>query len=88
MVYTSAQSRSACRCLHKAAAELAAKPPYYLRLTDREFLQVYSAVEHDRSRMRKAIGKGIAEVGDLRASNPLWQILQDVMTRRMRGYRL
>lgn len=85
-VYTSA--KAACRCLRAAAAELAAKPPYYLRLSDREFLQVYEAVEHDRSRTRKAIGKGLAEHGDLRASDPLWQILQDVMTRRMKGYRL
>lgn len=87
-VYTSAQARSSCRCLRLAAAELASKPPYYLRLADREFLQVYAAVEHDRSRTRKAIGKGLAEPGDLRASDPLWQILQDVMTRRMKGYRL
>lgn len=85
-VYTSA--KAACRCLRSAAAELASKPPYYLRLSDREFLQVYEAVNHDRSRTRKAIGKGLAEHGDLRASDPLWQILQDVMTRRMKGYRL
>lgn len=85
-VYTSA--KAACRCLRLAAAELSAKPPYYLRLSDREFLQVYEAVEHDRNRTRKAIGKGLAEHGDLRASDPLWQILQDVMTRRMKGYRL
>lgn len=85
-VYTSA--KAACRCLRLAAAELAAKPPYYLRLSDREFLQVYVAIEHDRSRTRKAIGKGIADPQDLRASDPLWQILQDVMTRRMKGYRL
>lgn len=83
-VYTSAKAN--CRSLQQAAC--AAQPPYYLRLGDREFLQVYSAVEHDRNRTRKAIGKGLCEVGDLRASDPLWQILQDVMTRRMKGYRL
>ncbi len=87
-VYTSAQTRRSICCIRQAAADLAAKPPYYLRLGDREFLQVYSAVEHDRSRTRKAIGKGLAEPGDLRVSDPLWQILQDVMTRRMKGYRL
>ena len=84
MVYTSAKARSACRCLREASA----KPPYYLRLDDQQFLQVYLAIEQDRSRTRKAIGKGIAELHDLRASDPLWQILQDVMTRRMKGYRL
>ena len=83
-VYTSAQTRSACRCIRSAAA----KPPYYLRLTDREFLHAYHAVEHDRSKTRKAIGKGLAEPGDLRATDSLWQVLQDVMTRRMKGYRL
>lgn len=77
------QARSACRCIREAAARQS-KDAHYLRLDDRAFLQVYQAVEHDRSRTRKAIGKGLAKPGDLRASDPLWQILQDAMTKRCR----
>ena len=85
MVYR--QTRKVCRAIREAFSR---KPHdvHYLRLDDRAFLQVYSAIERDRSRTRKAIGKGIADHQDLRASDPLWQILQDVMTRRMRGYKL
>jgi hypothetical protein len=87
LVFRTAKVRQACRCIRAAFA----KQPHevhHLRLTDREFLNVYQAVEHDRSRMRKAIGKGIADHQDLRATDSLWHILQDVMTRRMRGCRL
>jgi hypothetical protein len=87
LVFRTQQVRNACRAIRAAFAN---KPHdvHYLRLTDREFLHAYQAVEHDRSRTRKAIGKGIADVQDLRASDSLWNALQDVMTRRMRGYKL
>lgn len=87
LVYRSIQVRSACRALRAAFAKRP-NEVHYLRLTDRQFLQVYSAVEHARSRTRKAIGKGIADIQDLRASDPLWDALQAVMVRRMKGYKL
>lgn len=85
--YTNPEVRSACRCIREAAAKLP-KDVHYLRLTDREYLHVYAAVEHDRNRTRKAIGKGLGEIGDLRATDSIWSILQAVMVRRMKGYRL
>lgn len=86
--YTNPEVRSACRCLREAAAKQAREGAHYLRLNDREFLWVYSAIEHDRNRTRKAIGKGLCEIGDLRATDSIWGILQAVMVRRMKGYRL
>lgn len=85
--YTSPEVRSACRCIREVAAKQP-KDVHYLRLTDREFMWVYSAIEHDRNRTHKAIGKGLCEIGDLRATDSVWGILQAVMVRRMKGYRL
>ena len=53
-----------------------------MSFTEREFLYLHAAVEHCRSKTCKAIGKGIAEVGDLRATDSLWSKLQDVMWAR------
>jgi hypothetical protein len=53
-----------------------------LAVDDSEFLHLFYAVEHDRNKMRKAIGKGLAVVGDLRATDTLWLKLQSVMARR------
>lgn len=75
--------RSACRCIREATARQP-KDVHYLRLTDREFLTVYHAIEHDRSRTHKAIRKGIADPQDLKASDSVWQALQGAMTQRLR----
>lgn len=86
--YTSPKVRSDCRCIREAAAKQAREGAHYLRLDDREYLHVYAAVEHDRNRTRKAIRKGVADPQDLKATDSLWGILQAVMVRRMKGYRL
>lgn len=86
--YTSPEVRSACRCIRAAAAKQAREGGHYLRLNDREFLIVYAAVEHDRNRTRKAIRKGIAEPEDLKSTDSIWGVLQRVMVKRMKGYRL
>lgn len=85
-VYRSPVVRSATRTIRAAFARMP-RDLHYLRLTDREFLHVYYSVEHDRSRTRKAIGKGLAHPQDLRASDSLWQALQAIMGRRMKGCR-
>jgi hypothetical protein len=46
---------------------------HHLSITDREFQHLHSAVERSRNKMRKAIGKGLCEIGDLlsvRSSQP------------------
>lgn len=86
--YTSPEVRSACRCIREAAAKQAREGGHYLRLNDREFLIVYAAVEHDRNRTRKAIRKGFAEPEDLKSTDSIWGVLQRVMVKRMKGYRL
>lgn len=83
LVYRTAKVREAIRCIRDAVA----KRPHdihYLRLTDREFLDVYHAVEGDRSRTYKAIRKGFAHPQDLKASDSTWHALQVVMTRRLK----
>ncbi|MBI5626491.1 MAG: hypothetical protein HY935_04725 [Nitrosomonadales bacterium] len=83
-VYRSSKVRRICRSIRASVAKLAPKDVHYLRLTEVEFLHVYTAVEQDRSRTYKAIRKGIADLQDLRASDSLWQALQDVQARRLK----
>lgn len=87
-IYTSPKVRSDSRCIREAAARQAREGAHYLRLNDREYLHLYAAVEHDRNRTSKAIRNGIADPQDLKATDSLWHILQAVMVRRMKGYRL
>jgi hypothetical protein len=68
----------------EAAAE--GKPQLHaFELTECEFLHAYFAVEHDRNATRKAISKGLAFAGDLKATDSLWQKLQGVMFARLKG---
>lgn len=55
---------------------------HHLLLDDREFLSIYRAVEHTRSTIRNAVGKGLAPISHLRASDTLWEKLQTIMTFR------
>ena len=81
-VYRTPQVREASRCLRVRAALLTPSGLHHMSFTDQEFLHLQSAVDRCRSKTRKAIGKGIAEVGDLRATDSLWEKLQDVMWAR------
>ena len=62
--------------LHEAAAKMHREGIHYLRLESREFSQLYAALDHERSRIRKLVGKGLVDVGNLRASDSVWQKLQ------------
>jgi len=72
--YTGA--RNVCRMLHEAAARQHREGIHYLRLDGREFSRLYAALNHERSRIRKLVGKGLAAVGELRATDSVWQKLQ------------
>lgn len=85
-VYRRPEVRSCCRSI-KAAVLKQDPSVHRLAVDDCEFLHLYYAVEHDRSKMRKAIGKGLAVAGDLRATDSLWHKLQAVMNRRQYGSR-
>jgi len=62
--------------LQEAVAKAHREGIHYLRLEGREFSQVYAAVDRERSRIRKLVGKGLVAVGDLRVSDSIWQKLQ------------
>lgn len=76
MVYTSPEVQSVRRILHEAAARQYRQGIHYLRLEGRELSQLYAALDHERSRIRKLIGKGLVDVGNLRASDSVWQKMQ------------
>lgn len=73
-VYT--EARSICRTLHDAALKQYREGIHYLRLNAREFAQLYAALDNDRSRVRKMVGKGVLPVGLLRASDSVWHKMQ------------
>lgn len=76
MVYTSSEVQSVRRILHEVAARQYRQGIHYLRLEGRELSQLYAALDHERSRIRKLIGKGLVDVGNLRASDSVWQKMQ------------
>lgn len=73
-VYT--ESRSVCQALREAAAKQHREGIHYLRLDAHEFAQLYAALDNDRSRVRKLVGRGLLPVGLLRASDSVWQKMQ------------
>lgn len=73
-VYT--ESRSVCQALREAAARQHREGIHYLRLDAHEFAQLYAALNSDRSRVRKLVGRGLLPVGLLRASDSVWQKMQ------------
>lgn len=75
-VYRSPQARSVCQVLREAAARQHREGIHYLRLDGREFSRLYAALERERSRIRKLVGKGLAAVGELRATDSVWQKMQ------------
>lgn len=79
-VFRTPEVRSAGRSI-KAALLKRDPHTHRLALDDCEFLHLFHAVEHCRSRMRKTIGKGLHKVGSLRATDSLWQKLQAEMQR-------
>ncbi len=85
-IYRSVSIRSACRRVREAASKLF-KGAHTLRMDDFEFLHVFSAVQFERNRVRKAVAKGRADYADLRATDSLWQKLQALRAVRMRGAR-
>lgn len=75
-VYRSPEARSVCQVLREAAARQHREGIHYLRLDGREFSRLYAALERERSRIRKLVGKGLAAVGELRATDSVWQKMQ------------
>lgn len=80
-IYRNPHVRSCCRSI-KAAVLKHEPSRHHLTLDDTEFLHLWFALENSRSKLRKAIGKGLAEVGDLRATDSAWMKLAAIMTRR------
>lgn len=81
-VYRTPEAKEVHRTLTGYVQEQHRQGSHHLLLDDREFLNMYYAVEHDRSAIRKAVGKGLAHIQDLRATDTLWQKLQTVMAFR------
>lgn len=75
-VYRSSEMRSICQALREAAARQHREGIHYLRLDAHEFAQLYAALDADRSRVRKLVGRGLLPVGLLRASDSVWQKMQ------------
>lgn len=75
-VYRCPETQSVLRALREAAARQCREGIHYLRLEGREFSQLYAALGCERSRIRKLVGKGLVDVGNLRASDSVWQKLQ------------
>ena len=75
-VYRSPEARSVCQVLREAAARQHREGIHYLRLDGREFSRLYAALDRERSRIRKLVGKGLAAVGELRATDSVWQKMQ------------
>lgn len=86
VVFRRADVRSCCRNIKAAAAKLPVSL-HSLHLDDCEFLHLVSAVDHDRNKTRRAIGKGLAVHADLASTDSLWQKLQVLRAVRMRGAR-
>jgi hypothetical protein len=81
LVYRNPLVLSCCRAI-KAAVLKQDPHTHRLAFDDCEFLHLFYAVEHDRKKIRQAIGKGLAKSGDLRATDSLWLKLQAVMANR------
>lgn len=77
-VYTCAETQAVLRELREAAAKRLREGIHYLRLEGSEFSQLYAALGRERDRIRKLVGKGLVDIGNLRASDSIWQKLQAV----------
>lgn len=74
--YTSPEVQSVLQTLRDAAARQCREGIHYLRLEGRELSQLYAALDRERSRIRKLVGKGLVDIGNLRASDSTWEKLQ------------
>lgn len=75
-VYRCSETQSVLRTLREAAARQCREGIHYLRLEGRELSQLYAALDHERSRIRKLVGKGLVDMSNLRVSDSAWQKLQ------------
>ncbi len=75
-VYRDPETRRVLEVLREVAARQFREGLHYLRLDAREFAQLYAALDNDRSRVRKLVGKGVLPVGLLRCSDSVWQKMQ------------
>lgn len=74
--YTSPEVQSVLQTLRDAAARQCREGIHYLRLEGRELSQLYAVLDRERSRIRKLVGKGLVDIGNLRASDSTWEKLQ------------
>lgn len=75
-VYTCPETQSVLAAIREAAARQHREGIHYLRLDGGEFAQLYAALGHERSRIRKLVSRGLAAIGELRISDSVWQKLQ------------
>ena len=75
-VYTCPETQSVLAAIREAAARQHREGIHYLRLDGGEFSQLYAALGHERSRIRKLVSRGLAAIGELRISDSVWQKLQ------------
>lgn len=76
VVYRSPEAQSVLRILRESAARQFREGLHYLRLDAHEFAQLYAALDHERSRIRKLVSRGLVKVGELRASDSTWRKMQ------------
>lgn len=91
VIYWLPEVRRCCRQVRganlAASAQALRQGRHTLRLDDREFMYVVSAIERTRNKIRNAVCKGKADFEDLQATDSLWQKLQVLRSYRMRGAR-
>ena len=77
-VYTCPETQSVLAAIREAAARQHREGIHYLRLDGGEFSQLYAALGHERSRVRKLVSRGLAAIGELRISDSVWQKMQSM----------
>lgn len=76
LVYRSPAVQSSLHAIREAVARQHREGIHYLRLEGGEFSQLYAALGRERSRIRKLVSRGLAAIGELRASDSTWRKLQ------------
>ena len=79
-IYSCAKVRRACHLFRQEVTRRYAEGVRYLTLDERELRQLRHAVEQERNRKRVAVGRGHAQIGELRATDSLWQKLCSAFT--------
>lgn len=83
-IYREPVVRGCCRALKAASLRQQAVGLLHLSLDDTEFVHLWFALSNARSKLRSAISRGKAEIGDLRATDSVWEKLAVVMNQRQR----